>query len=301
MDVSFGADTFERLELDVPGARVRLRPHAEGDRVHVRGFVSDADSEETARDIFNRKGISTHQSGDRLHVYGNSLSETVEDWRWRQTHRAAIDLNIYLPPDLDVTARAPGGALDASDLAGTVDLTVMAGSATAERLTGPLRVRVSGGTLTVRDGSGSSLDLQWSAGEVTLQQLESDATTLQARAAPTTLRNIHGPVDVSVHGAPLDLRDVDGPCEARVHGGMLTYRGMPSHDTSLTTVGGPLHTHLPPAHAVELTLTGSRVGLDDAFAFDGEQTPQRIEGTLNGGGPHLHLRAVRGTAACRPQ
>jgi hypothetical protein len=300
MDAAFGTSPFDRLALDVPGAQVRLRPHAEDDRVQVRGFVPGADLD-TARDIFDRKGISTQQSGDQLHVYGEALSTTVDDWRWRQDHHPAVHLDLFLPPTLNVTAQTPGGAIDASGLAGTIDLRVMGGSATAERLEGPLDVRGSGGRLTVQESSGPSLDLQWSAGPVRLQQIESDGTTLRARSAPTTLRDHRGPVTLSVHGASLEINGVAGPCEARVRGGALTYSGAPSGETTLAAVGGPLRTQLPRTHAAEVVLTGSQVDLDDAFPFTGEQTARRIEGTLNGGGPRLRLRAVRGIATCRPQ
>jgi len=300
MDAAFGTSPFDRLALDVPGAQVRLRPHAEDDRVQVRGFVPGADLD-TARDIFDRKGISTQQSGDQLHVYGEALSATVDDWRWRQEHHPAVHLDLFLPPTLNVTAQTPGGAIDASGLAGTIDLRVMGGSATAERLEGPLEVRGSGGTLTIQESSGPSLDLQWSAGPVRLEQIESDTTTLQARSAPTTLRDHRGQVSLSVHGASLKIRGVAGPCEAQVHGGALTYHGAPTHDTFLTAVGRPLRTNLPPTHAAALTLTGAQVRLDDTFSFTGEQTPHRIEGALNGGGPQLRLRAIQGLAACRPQ
>ena len=301
LDAAFGADTFETLKLEVPGAKVRLRPHAEGDHVHVRGYVPDAETG-AAQELFDRKGISTHQSGDGLHVYGDPLSTTVEDWRWQHRHRVAVHLDVHLPPTLDVTAQTPGGEIDASDLAGTLNLTVMGGSLRAERLKGSLHARGSGGSLMVKDSSASSLDLQWSAGEVTLHNIASDATTLQARAAPTTVHDSTGPVELSVHGAPLDLEGVDGPCDARVQGGdALTYHGAPTHDVSLTSVGGPLQTHLPPTHAADLTLRGSQVDLDDAFSFKGKRTARLIEGTLNDGGPILHLRSVRGPATCHPQ
>ena len=301
MDVSFGTDPLDALDLNVPGAHVQLRPHADEDRVHIRGSVPDVEPD-TAQSLIDRKGVSTHQSDRRLHVFGTPLSDTVEDWRWRLKHPTTVHLDVRLPPDMAVTAQVPGGAVDASGLTGSLDCTVMGGgSAHLEKVGGPIHVRGTGGALTVQESSGSPLDLQWSAGEVTLKHLTDASTTLQARAAPTTVRDAHGPVDLTVHGASLALRQVDGPCDARVRGGELTYLGAPTHETSLTVVGRPLYTKLPPAHAAALTLTGAQVHLDETFAFTGEQTPHRIEGVLNGGGPPLRLRAVQGLAACRPQ
>ena len=300
MDVSFGTDPIDAFELTVPGAHVQLRPHTDEDRIYVRGSVPNVDLE-TARSLFNRKGISTHQSNGRLHLFGDPLSETVEDWRWRLEHPTTVHLDVRLPPEMAVRAQTPGGAVHASGLTGSLDVTVMGGSAHLEQLGGPIQVRGTGGPLTVQESSGSQLDLQWSAGEVTLKHLEDASTTLQARAALTTVHDTRGPLDLTVHAASLALREVDGPCTARVLGGELTYLGAPTHDTSLTAVGGALRTKLPPAHAAALTLTGAQVRLDDAFSFTGDQTPRRIEGALNGGGPQLRLRAVQGLAACDPQ
>lgn len=300
MDVSFGTDSVSAVAVHVPGARVRLRTHTDKDRVHLHGSVPGVDPG-TARSLFDRKGISTRQSEGRLHIFGEPLSKTAEDWRWRLSHPGTVHLDLRLPPTLDVHAQTPGGAVDASGLRGDVDLKVMGGTVRLEQLRGSLRVSGSGGPLTVQDSTGASLDLQWSAGEVTLKHLTEGSTTLQARAAPTTVHDVQGPLDLSVHGAPLALREVDGPCDAQVRGGELTYFGAPTHDTFLTAVGRPLRTNLPAAHAAALTLTGAQVRLDEAFSFAGEQTPQRIEGTLNGGGPQLRLRAVQGLAACRSQ
>lgn len=297
MDAAFQAASFDLLEIDVPGTHVQLRPHDEGDRVHIRGFVPNTPSE-TARSRFDQKGIATVQSGTRLHLFGDRPSTEVEDWRWRRTQRTAVHLDVRLPPNLDVVAQTPGGSVNAANLSGAIDLSVRGGSATTMQMSGPLTVQGGGGPLTIRDCAESPLDLQWTAGSVTLEQIAGPSTSLHAVSAPSTLQDLRGSVDLTVHGAPLTLRDLDGPCEATVQGGTLTYHGAPTQHTALTTVGGSLQSHLPPSHAAALTLTGDQVTLDEAFPFDGQRTTNRIEGTINGGGPRLRLHAVQGTAHC---
>ncbi len=298
MDATFEAGALETLLLNVPEARLHLRPHDQPGRIQVRGTVPGADPD-TARQLFDQKEISTHQSGDQLHVSGRSLSEGISDWRRRHIPPMAIHLNVFLPASLNVTAHASGGAVDASDLAGSVDLTVPGGSVRATGLTGPLRVQGSGGDLTIQDGTDAALTAQWAAGAVHLEHLRNTPVTLRAQSCPTAVEDLKGSADLSVQGAALTLRRLTGPCQAQVRGGALAYEGAPTQNTTLRSVGGPLHAHLPLDHAAALTLSGTRVALDDDFAFEGKQTAHRIEGRLNGGGVALMGHAVQGAAQCR--
>ena len=297
MDAAFEADGLEALVFDVPEAHIRLQPHDEADRVQVQATVPRTDPD-IADGLSDRKQISTHRSGDRLHVFGRRLSNEGSNWRWRHGRPTAIRLDAYLPSSLKVTAQAAGGTVEASDLTGPLDLTVPGGSVHATGLSGPLQVQGSGGDLSVQDSTDAALTLQWAAGAVALTHLRQSSITLRAHSCPTTVRDLDGAADLSVHGAALTLQHVAGPCEAHVHGARLTYHGAPAQDTTLGTVGGPLQTHLPPDHPAALTLTGSRVTLDDAFPFEGTRTARRVEGRLNGGGASFEGRAVQGAAQC---
>lgn len=297
MDAAFEADAFEALVIDVPGAHVQLTSHDEADKVQVHGGVPGAELD-AARELFDRKGISTHQSGNRLHIFGDRLSQEVADWRWRSNHPPVVHLEVHLPPNLNVTAQASGGMIEASDLAGTLDVTVPGGSVNATRMMGPLNIQGSGGQLTVDHTDSAAVNIEWGAGPVTVQRLRKTSLTLRVRSSPTTVQNIDGSADLSVHGASLSIQNVTGPCEADVRGGALTYRGAPNEDTSLRTVGGPLQTHLPPDHPVALTLMGAQVSLDHDLPFEGKQTASHVRGRLNGGGISFEGRAIQGLAQC---
>lgn len=310
MDATFEINASGVLEVSVPGVHVRLRPHTDDDRVHVHGFVPDsrkpsgrvqAGDPDRARETFDRRGIATHQSSDRLYVFGNGPPADADGWRWRRAHSSSAHLDLHLPPSLDVEANVPGGAVDVSGLSGDATLEVMGGIVEVEELQGSLDVQGGGESLTVRDYSGPHLNVHWAAGSLHLDQITADSTHLHSSAASVDLQALRGACDLTVNGAPATLRDVEGPCHAVVHGGALTYYGDPEESTSLTAVGGPLHAHLPASHAATLTLTGEQVVLDDAFSFEGERMARRIEGTLNGGGPSLRVRAIRGTAHCSTQ
>lgn len=300
MDAAFEVDASDVLDVNVPGAHVRLRPHAEDGRVQVHGFVPD-DDPERAHELFDRRGIATHQASDRLYVFGDRPSDDADGWRWRRDQRTAAHLDVRVPAGMDVEAHLPGGAVDASGLSGTVELAVTGGSVEATDLQGPLLVQGSGDSLAVRGCTGSPIDLQWAAGRVALEQIAADSTTLRASAAPVDVQTLQGSLDLTVHGASATLHDVTGRCTVQVRGGTLTYRGAPQHDTSLTATGASLRAALPPSLNATVTLDGAPASLDDAFSFDGERTPHHVEGRLNGGGPILRLQAIRADAHCTAQ
>lgn len=300
MDRAFEASSLSALDVQVPNVRVQVDPQTEDQRIHARGIVSDSNADH-ASEVLHRRNLTTKRFQDRLSIRGKALGNDPDTWRWRRRRRASVHLDIVLPPAMDLKIYAPGGTVNVTDLSGAVSLDVMGGAVEAEGLHGDLDVRGGGGLLAVRNGADMALDLQWTSGTVTLEDMEATSTTLRSVAAPTTVRNVRSPNEVTVQGAPLHLRDVEGRCEAQVRGGALTYRGAPSEETHLETVGGSLRAHLPSSHAADLRLSGESVWVDEAFDFEGKENARGTEGRLNGGGPPLYLRAVQDVARCLPR
>lgn len=297
MNATFEGNSFDTLEVKVPGAHVHLRPHGEDRRVEVHGFVPDCDPS-AARERFDRKGIATHQAGDRLYVFGKGPGTNAASWRARRELRGGVHLDLRIPESLNVEVEAPGGGVHAVGLCGLVDLTVMGGAVEVENLSGTVRVHGGGKQLGVHDADADTLDLQWAGGSVGLQRVRTESLSLRSAASPVTVDGLSGSATLEVRGAPATLHDLSGPCRAHVVGGRLTYSGTPKHETSLRAVGGALQSRFPVTIGAQLRLTGETALLDDAFSFHGERTPNHVEGTLNGGGPTLDLQAVHGDARC---
>lgn len=297
LDATFEATSFDVLEVTVPGARIHLRPHTGGQRVEIHGFVPDRDPSQ-ARTLFGRKGISTHQSGDRLYVFGEGPSSDTDGWRWRRGEQGEVHLDLRVPETLNVEVHSPGGAVHAAGLRGTTELNVVGGSVELEDMQGTIRVTGSGKRLGVHDVNATSVDLDWTTGSVVLENASTESLSLHAVSAPVTADDIHGPTDLTVHGGPLRLRNLDGPCQAKVYGGTLAYSGTPAHATFLRAVGGSVQTQFPITLDATVHLAGQAASIDDAFPFSGEKTSKEVEGTLNEGGPHIELHAIRGDALC---
>jgi hypothetical protein len=288
------------LSVHVPGARIRLRPGSDPDRVEIDISVTGCPPEE-AEDILDRMQVGTRQMKDTVHVYSDSDRSDAEWWRWVRTLDVEIHVDLRLPGDVEADIRAPGGAVDVADLRGRIDVNVMGGPCRAENLEGTLDIRAESSEVTIEDVTGDEVVARVAVGSLTLTDVETDTITVRSVAAPLSLRGLTGATTVSARSASVDLEDLRGPCTARVHGGRLALSGPPSDEVTLRVVGASLDASVPPDHGADLHMRGPDLSLADGFSFEGERTGTEIEGTLNGGGPPLTLEAVGGgRVRCRP-
>lgn len=296
----FKVDEPCALEVDLPGAYVRLRPGSSDTRVEVNISMAGCPPDR-AEQILDRLSVGTRQTKDRVRVYSDRPRWDAEWWRWVRQLSATVHLDVHLPTHVDATIRASGGTIDAADLAGHLEVESLGGKLQINGLEGTLDLRTRSSDVSVTQFDGSRIDIHSAAGKLSLKEISSDSLTVRSVSAPVTLTNVTGTTDIDVDGASLTLQELSGPCTARTQGGALTYVGTPSDDTELSALGAPLEAQLPASLSATLDLSGEEIFLDEAFSFEGERTPHHVQGALNGGGPALRLRAVRGAAHCQTQ
>lgn len=288
------------LSVHVPGARTRLRPGGDSERVEVDISVTGCPPEE-AEEILDRMQVGTRQMKNTVHVYSDSDHSDAKWWRWVRTLDIDIHVNLRLPTRVEADIRVPGGAVDIADLRGHIDVNVMGGPCHAANLQGTLDVRAESSEVSIEDFSGDEVIARVAVGSLSLADVEADTITVRAVAAPLSLHSVRGATTVTARSAPVDLQDLRGPCTARVEGERLSFDGAPAEETTLRAVGASLDVALPRDHAADLRMRGPTLSLRDGLSFEGERTEQEIEGTLNGGGPPLTLEAVgSGSIECRP-
>lgn len=300
MAQEFKIDTRCRLFVHVPGARASLRPGAGDNRVEVTVSVSGCERG-AAQNVLDRLRLSTRQVKDTVRVETDVQEQQSNPrwWAWvRESTSATVHLDIRLPPSADTSIRVPGGALEASDLNGELTVRLAGGSLHAEGLRGALDVQAPASDVLIEWFDGSTMDVEVSAGSLTARRVNASAVRVQAAAAPVTLDRVYAATDVVVHGAAATLRDVRGRLSAQVHGAPLHLEGAPADGSVLSVYGAPLTATMPSSWTGDLTVEGSPISLDDPLSFEGEHTPDRLSGTVNGGGSSLTLRAIRDAVRC---
>jgi DUF4097 and DUF4098 domain-containing protein YvlB len=201
---------------------------------------------------------------------------------------------------VEADLRVPGGEIDIADLEGHVDLKVMGGPCRTKNLKGTLDIRAESSDVSIEGFSGDQVIARVAVGSLTVHDVQADMITLRSVAGPVTLTNVEGSTSVTANSTSVEIESLNGPLTARSQGGDLSYTGPPTHETELTVVGSTLTVSLPSDHPADLTMLGDTLSLNEAFAFEGDRAEHEITGSLNDGGSPLTLRAIGGTAHCRP-
>lgn len=301
MAQEFRVDGDCRVRVDVPAARVRLRPSSRDDRVVITVLVANAGSV-PPQDVLDRWQLATRQVKDvvKIESDANPQEEGAGWWSWVRRTKAVVYLDVSVPHSANVDVRASGGRVDAEGIRGDVSVECAGGSVRTCDVKGLLSVQVQSGDVVVSGVDASTVDLTVSAGTLRVENVAAEALTVSAYATPVSLQGIDAPADVTVHGASAALSEVRGRVTASVRGGTLTIDGV-EQDTDCTAFGGSVTASLPSRKGATLDLIADAIDLDDTLVFDGDREETHVSGRVEGGGTTLRVRAVRGTVQCGSQ
>ena len=108
-------------------------------------------------------------------------------------------------------------------------------------------------------------------------------------------------VDLETAGGNIEVKEVGGTIEATTSGGNVsaTITRQPSGDCRLSTSAGTVTVTLAEGIAVDVDARTSIGSVASDFSIDGTVGRNSIRGSINGGGPELHLRTSAGNIRIR--
>jgi hypothetical protein len=216
----------------------------------------------------------------------------------------------------NIVAKSVAGELSASTGGGHITVGSVAGNATLHTSGGHIRVTSIQGTAHL-DTGGGNITLEHSGAELTAEtgggeiEVGEAAGLVRAKTGGGGIRVVRvvGPTNLETSGGSIYLTQVDSPVKASTSaGGITAWLVSPakSGTCDLQSNAGDIVVHMPRDLAVtidaEVQLGGEhRVIVDPAFPLKvwyddssrGAHTV-RAEGSLNGGGELLRLRAMAG-------
>ncbi|RKU17546.1 hypothetical protein C6503_10855 [Candidatus Poribacteria bacterium] len=205
----------------------------------------------------------------------------------------------------DVNVETFSAGLRLQGITGRIDAITSIGNIDLKAFTGDVVLQTKGGNITLAAGAGD-VKAKTSGGNVQAVHVIG-AINGQTSGGNVTLRGCKGGAELKTAGGSIAVEN-DGPVLAKTSGGSIRcelHKAATSQNLllDLETMGGSINVSLVPdiAAAVEAKVLGGSVTTEFPVASEASGTvkPDQLQGTINGGGPLLKLRAVGGNIILR--
>ena len=236
------------------------------------------------------------QDGNTVTVRSRAKGKETFHWLGGFRNRNEATYSIRVPARFNARLNTSGGGIAASDLTGEVKADTSGGGLRFERLHGPLDGDTSGGGIRVTDCEGT-IKIDTSGGGIAVTggggSLHGDTS-----GGSITVKNFKGPASVDTSGGGIDIENVAGKIKGDTSGGSIhaaLLSPIPG-DVSLSTSGGGVSVSVPADAAFNLDAeaSGGGVHCDLPVTIQGKREHDELKGTVNGGGPVVHLETSGG-------
>lgn len=265
------------LDIDTDVGSIEVTP-ADGNQVVIVVETDGADADRLELDFDQRDdGVRVKARLKRKPFSGK------HSYQVRARFRATV------PATYNVRADTSGGNIEVSDLDGQIRADTSGGSIIVGKVTGPVRADTAGGSIEV-EASARDVDADTSGGSIRLGAMQG---RVRADTSGGSIRidSSAGPVRAETAGGSITIRGAREAVDASTAGGSVTvtFVGQPSEDSELSTSGGNVTAILADDLSFDIRArSGTRV--KSKFPLDNATVePDRLSGSLNGGGPRLEL------------
>ncbi len=281
-----GADNkhFEKKFTVNPGGNLVVKTDVGS--VSVKGgsgneVVVTVDTRGRERDL-SRFQIKAEQNGNDVVVRGE-FTDKIGGW-FSGLHDFDARFVVTVPQNYNVELATAGGNVEVISLKGTVKGETSGGDISARDVEGQVFMETSGGTVSAEKVSGPVIKMKTSGGDV-------HATALT------------GDVDLRTSGGNVVVDGIDGAVQASTSGGNVRVRmSGPNKGIHAETSGGNIELTVARDTKADLDLatSGGGVSCDMPVTVSGMMEEDRINGTLNGGGPSIYAHTSGGDVHVKP-
>ena len=249
-----------------------------------------------SQEILEDFELAFEHEGSDVHIRG-TFKQGREHWQ-KQLNRLKIHFLITVPQQYNIDLNTTNGGISVADLTGDVRVRTSGGSLCFEGITGEVWGHTSGGSIETVNVTGD-VQVRTSGGGIRFGAIRG---FISGRTSGGSIKAVdcNEGVDVRTSGGGIWLGGISKNVTARTSGGSIqaVMKTQPQSECSLRTSGGRITLTLIPDVAVDLEAktSGGRVATDFAVesTIQGKAPKNRLEGSINGGGPLLKLRTSGG-------
>jgi DUF4097 and DUF4098 domain-containing protein YvlB len=295
----FDCSSGGKLIVDVDFGVVEVTGHSEGKVIIDARRKIDASDEVMEKEYFAATPIVVTNEGNTVTIRSRRQGSD-RSWSWRGNVNMDARYTVGVPKSFNVNLKTSGGSITANGISGEVKADTSGGKMKFGQIRGPLDARTSGGGIVLEqcDGpqtiatSGGSIDASQGSGSL-------DART---SGGSIMIRNFRGDTELKTSGGKLTLEGIVGNIEGRTSAGSIScVPGEPLGDVDLHTSAGSIELTLPPKAGVNVEAKTSMGKIRTEIPMIATRTSDdRLEGTLNGGGKNISLKASVGSITIKP-
>ena len=296
----FDAASGGRLIVDVDFGTIDVSAGPDG-KVSVEAKRKlDCGDEAREKEYFADAPLLVAKEGDTVTV---RVRRQNRDRRWNWSGSVSMDARytIRVPKNYNADLRTSGGSVSANGLTGEIKADTSGGKMKFGQIRGPLDARTSGGSIAL-EGCDGPIKIATSGGAI---DAKNGGGSLDARTSGGSIvvRGFNGDTEVKTSGGKLTLENINGAINGKTSAGSIDAALLDPvpGDVTLQTSAGSIDVSLSAKAAVSIDAKSSLGNIRTEIPMLATKSgDDRLEGTLNGGGKALNLKASVGSITIRP-
>lgn len=294
----FDTPSGGRLVVDVDFGTVEVTVGSEGKASIQAHRKIDSDNEAQEKAYFAEAPLVIDQQGDIITVRARRPER--KEWSWSGHCNMDAQYTVRLPKQFNVDLRTGGGAVSVAGMKGEIKVKTSGGKLKFAQLEGPIDGRTSGGSIEMSSCNGDAT-INTSGGSI---EVKNGSGRLDARTSGGSIavRQYAGDTDVKTSGGKLSLENISGKINGRTSAGAIDVSLVdPVADINLDSSAGSIDVAVPPKAGFDVDAKTSMGKIRTEIPMLAMKSDDdRLQGTLNGGGKALILRASVGSITIRP-
>ncbi|MEP6955400.1 MAG: DUF4097 family beta strand repeat-containing protein [Chthoniobacterales bacterium] len=289
-----------KLVVDVDFGTIDVATGPDG-KVTVEAYRKiDASDEAREKEYFAATPMLVSMEGNTVTIRTRRQNRE-SSWKWSGNITMDARYTVHVPAAFQADLRTSGGSISASGVTGAVKADTSGGKLKFSQLHGPLDARTSGGSIALDDCDGD-LKVSTSGGAIDANR---NRGRLDARTSggAIAVRGFVGDTEVKTSGGRLTLENMTGNVSGKTAAGSIScsLTDRIAGDVELQTSAGSIEVTVPPRAGanVEARTSMGRVRTEIPMLAT-RSNDDRLEGTLNGGGKTLTLKASVGSITIKP-
>jgi len=307
---TFANTAVKNVEVSTSGGSISVagvNPSETRVEVYINGNNDRKLTRDEIQQILNENyEFTVAQDGDKIVAKAKQKDRNMS---WKKG--ISISFRVFAPKAVSTDLATSGGSIKLSDLTGNQKFATSGGSLKVENIDGKIDGNTSGGSINVSNShndinlstSGGSIEASKCDGKIKLAtsggslKLEELNGTIEANTSGGSIRanNIQGSLSTHTSGGSVRLENLSCSVDASTSGGSMSVDVTKLGEfVRLSNSGGNIDLTLPKGSGLNLRLSGNKVNTVALSNFSGSVDDDNVNGTLNGGGTEVVVRAGSG-------